>query len=115
MIPTINAVDTVLHDTTPLSAHSSSILEQPPSVENADEPTQTPLCESPTLNRILMAAVINQQFRRHLLADPCAAIAVGYGREKFLLSPSELAMLGSIRASTLAEFAAAVHKLCHPD
>jgi len=61
---------------------------------------------SPEYSRILSAAVINSGFRQMLLKDPVKAICGGYSGEKFDLNSADKSRLASIRASSLAEFAA---------
>lgn len=57
------------------------------------------------LSRILSAAVINRKFRTLLLNDPDTAIKNGYAGERFSLSPEDQKRLGTIHASSLADFA----------
>lgn len=57
-------------------------------------------------SRILSAAVISTQFRKKLLSDPLGAISNGYSGETFDLKKEEKSRLSSIRAASLAEFAA---------
>ena len=61
---------------------------------------------SPEYSRILSAAVINSGFRQMLLKDPVKAICGGYSGEKFELNSDDKNRLASIRAASLAEFAA---------
>jgi hypothetical protein len=61
---------------------------------------------SPEYSRILSAAVINSSFRQMLLKDPVKAVSGGYSGEKFDLNNDDKSMLASIRAASLAEFAA---------
>jgi len=56
-------------------------------------------------SRILTAAVINSHFRQMLLSNPAKALATGYAGEAFHLANDEQNRLGSIRASSLADFA----------
>ena len=60
------------------------------------------------ISRILTAAVINESFRKQLLANPDKALTVGYRGEPFHLAKEERSQLASIRASSLAEFAAQI-------
>jgi hypothetical protein len=57
-------------------------------------------------SRILSAAVINSSFRQMLLNDPVKAVCGGYSGEKFNLNNDDKSRLASIRAASLAEFAA---------
>jgi hypothetical protein len=52
-----------------------------------------------------MAAVVDQEFRDLLLTDPARALAAGYKDEVFNLSPEEEALVLSIQATSLADFA----------
>lgn len=64
-----------------------------------------PLEEHGELDRLLAAAVVSPQFCRLLLDDPARVLEEGYQGEEFLLSDQELALLQSIRADSLADFA----------
>ena len=57
-------------------------------------------------SRILSAAVINSQFRQMLLKDPVKAITNGYSGERFEIDSDERNHLSSIKATSLADFAA---------
>jgi hypothetical protein len=63
------------------------------------------------ISRILTAAVINESFRKQLLANPDKALAAGYRGEPFHLATEERSQLASIRASSLAEFAAQIPQM----
>jgi len=56
-------------------------------------------------SRILTAAVVNEKFRKLLLANPGMAIKNGFGGEAFHLGADEANRIAAIRVSTLAEFA----------
>ena len=58
------------------------------------------------INRVLTAAVISRSFRNSLLNDPAQAIASGYLGEKFHLSSKARQRISSMRAVSLADFAA---------
>lgn len=60
------------------------------------------------ISRILTAALISASFRDQLLANPDKALAAGYRGEPFRLENEERKRLASIRASSLAEFAAQI-------
>lgn len=60
---------------------------------------------SPDLSRLFAAAVVSPDFCQSLLQDAATALASGYGGETFALSQAEEALVLSIEASTLAEFA----------
>ena len=57
-------------------------------------------------SRILSAAVINGHFRQMLLNDPVKTISNGYNGEQFDLNKEEKVRLSTIRATSLANFAA---------
>ena len=61
---------------------------------------------SPEYSRILSAAVINSSFRQMLLKDPVKAVCGRYSGEKFNLNNDDKSRLASIRAASLADFAA---------
>ncbi len=60
------------------------------------------------ISRILTAAVINENFRKLLLANPDKALTTGYRGEPFHLAKEERVRLTAIRANSLAEFAAQI-------
>jgi hypothetical protein len=60
------------------------------------------------ISRLLTAAVINENFRKLLLANPDQALSKGYRGEPFHLAKEERMRLAAIRASSLAEFAAQI-------
>jgi hypothetical protein len=66
--------------------------------------TQLPPVE-PEISRILTAAVINSQFRQMLLSNPGQAVETGYAGQQFSLAREDKKCLGSIRATSLADFA----------
>lgn len=57
------------------------------------------------INRLLAAAVINQNFCKLLLSEPSQALKNGFQGEKFHLDHQEAELLLSIRADSLSEFA----------
>ncbi|MDX1664369.1 MAG: hypothetical protein R3272_11275 [Candidatus Promineifilaceae bacterium] len=63
---------------------------------------------SPDLSRLLAAAVVSPDFCTLLLQNPARALARGYCNTEFDLSPTEEALVLSIEAGTLQEFAAGV-------
>jgi hypothetical protein len=69
-----------------------------------------PAADCATINRLLAAAVVSNGFRNALLVDPQSAVEMGFAGESFDLSSKALAMLMSIKASSLREFAARVHE-----
>lgn len=57
------------------------------------------------ISRLLAAAVINKRFRDLLLSDPARALAQGYHGETFQLTRDQKALVLSIRADKLSDFA----------
>lgn len=66
----------------------------------------TPRPEENEYSRIISAAVINRRFRQLLLNDPIKAISDGYSGEQFEINSEEKSRLSTIKASSLADFAA---------
>ncbi|MBP6087013.1 MAG: hypothetical protein KA449_02280 [Pelolinea sp.] len=62
-------------------------------------------------SRILSAAVVNHRFCKMLLSDPAEAVSNGYSGEKFNLNSEDRSRLASIRADSLAEFAAQLSQI----
>ncbi len=62
-------------------------------------------------SRILSAAVINSKFRDMLLSDPIKAVSCGYSGEQFELNHEDKNRLATIRATSLAEFAAQLSQI----
>jgi hypothetical protein len=60
------------------------------------------------ISRVLTAAVVNENFRKMLLANPEQALVKGYRGEAFHFSKEERSRLGAIHASSLTEFAAQI-------
>lgn len=67
--------------------------------------TRPPATLSKNLNRLLSAAVVNPRFQQLLLADPITALKMGYNGERFHLTPPEYAVVTSLRANSIREFA----------
>ena len=57
------------------------------------------------ISRLLAAAVINKRFRDLLLSDPARALAEGFHGETFQLTGDQRALILSIRAEKLSDFA----------
>lgn len=57
------------------------------------------------LTRLFAAAIVSRQFRETLLRDPQAALRDGYLGTRFPLSSEEQALITSIRARSLSDFA----------
>lgn len=67
---------------------------------------RAPASLSKNLTRLISAAVVSTPFCNLLLSDPDAALATGYNGEHFQLTPTEQAVVTSLRASNIREFAA---------
>lgn len=61
--------------------------------------------DNDAISRLLVAAAVNPKFCARLLADPQRAVQAGFGGEGFPLSQPTLAVVSSIHASSLPEFA----------
>ena len=57
------------------------------------------------ISRLLSAAVINKNFRNLLLSDPARALREGFSGEQFHLEEADRALILSIQAQNLKEFA----------
>ena len=68
--------------------------------------TNSTLSHTPELCRLLAAAVVSPEFRRLLLTDAAQALEKGYNGASFGLSAGEQALILSIHANSLADFAA---------
>ena len=62
------------------------------------------------LQRLFVAAVVNDQFRETLLRRPEEALANGYLGQPFLLTDQEKAIIKSIQADTLTDLAQKVNR-----
>ena len=60
---------------------------------------------SSEISRLLSAAVINKGFRDLLLSDPARALSQGYYGEEFSLEYDQNALVLTIRADSLRDFA----------
>lgn len=69
-----------------------------------------PSTEGAGLRRLFAAAVVSGQFRETLLRKPEEAIATGYLGQAFALTDHEAAVLKSIRAENLTDFAQKVNQ-----
>ena len=63
------------------------------------------------ISRILTAAIVNEKFRKLLLANPEMAIHNGFGGEAFCLAQEETDKLAMIHAVTLADFASQMNNI----
>jgi hypothetical protein len=67
---------------------------------------------SKNLNRLLSAAVVSPRFCRLLLSNPAAALAAGYNGECFQLTPAEYAVVTSVCATDIHDYAAQLLRQC---
>lgn len=63
---------------------------------------------SPGLSRLFAAAVVSPEFCRRLLDNAAEALETGYNGTTFALLPTEKALVLSVKAATLADFASHV-------
>jgi hypothetical protein len=63
---------------------------------------------SPGLSRLFAAAVVSPEFCRRLLDNAAEALETGYNGTTFALLPAEKALVLSVKAATLADFASHV-------
>lgn len=64
------------------------------------------------IQRLVAAAAISKPFCRLLLDEPEQALQAGFQGESFLLTNEERALVVSIRARSLPEFALALARTC---
>ncbi|HSM69928.1 MAG TPA: hypothetical protein VK851_00145 [Anaerolineales bacterium] len=62
------------------------------------------------LHRLFAAAIVNSQFREKLLCEPESALANGYLGQTFSLTDQENAVVKTIRAKDLPDFAKKVNQ-----
>lgn len=62
------------------------------------------------LHRLFAAAIVNSQFREKLLREPDSALAHGYLGQTFTLTDQEDAVVRTIRAKDLTDFAQKVNQ-----
>jgi hypothetical protein len=61
------------------------------------------------LDTLFTAAMVSKDFRQKLLSNAALALADGYIDETFKLNPAERALVLSIRAKTIQDFAQQLH------
>jgi hypothetical protein len=89
---------------TPLTTSPSATGRRPYAEQSAT--VSQVLANSKEINRLLTAAIVSRRFRQLLLADPPAALRIGYNGENFRLTLDEINLVQSIHATTLPDFAA---------
>jgi len=77
-------------------------------MKTIESPTTAPYRNQGEISRMLTAAVVNETFRKMLLANPEQALTKGYRGEVFHFSKEEKSRLVSIRATSLTDFAAQI-------
>jgi len=71
---------------------------------------RTPIANRSGLHRLFAAAVVNSQFREALLCEPDTALANGYLGQSFSLTDQEMAIVKTVRAKDLTDFAQKVNQ-----
>lgn len=69
-----------------------------------------PVVKRSGLHRLFAAAVVNSQFREELLCEPESALANGYLGQTFSLTEQENAIVRTVRAKNLTDFAQKVNQ-----
>ena len=69
-----------------------------------------PVSRRSGLHRLFAAAVVNSQFREELLCEPESALANGYLGQRFSLTDQEQAIVRTVRAKDLTDFAQKVNQ-----
>jgi len=77
-------------------------------MKTIESPTTAPYRSQGEISRMLTAAVVNETFRKMLLANPEQALTKGYRGEVFHFSMEEKSRLVAIRATSLTDFAAQI-------
>ena len=63
------------------------------------------------ISRLISAAVVDKGFRKLLLTNPMAAMTLGYNGEKFDLTDEDRALIQTVQAASLPDFAAQLIRL----
>ena len=71
---------------------------------------RAPVAKRSGLHRLVAAAVVNSQFREKLLCEPETALANGYLGQSFSLTDQEKAIVRTVRAKDLTDFAQKVNQ-----
>jgi hypothetical protein len=69
-----------------------------------------PTVKQSGIHRLLAAAIVNSQFRETLLSEPEMALAGGYLGQTFFLTDQEKAVISTVRARDLTDFAQKVNQ-----
>ena len=71
---------------------------------------RSPVAKRSGLHRLFAAAIVNSQFREKLLCEPESALANGYLGQGFSLTDQEKAIVRTVRAKDLTDFAQKVNQ-----
>ncbi len=71
---------------------------------------RAPVSKRSGLHRLFAAAIVNSQFREKLLCEPEFALANGYLGQSFSLTEQEKAIIRTVRANDLTDFAQKVNQ-----
>lgn len=71
---------------------------------------RSPVANHSGLHRLFTAAIVNSQFREKLLCEPESALANGYLGQSFSLTDQEKAVVKTVRAKDLTDFAQKVNQ-----
>jgi hypothetical protein len=71
---------------------------------------RAPVAKRSGLHRLFAAAIVNTQFREELLCQPESALANGYLGQTFLLTDQEKAVVQTVQAKDLTDFAQKVNQ-----
>ena len=74
-----------------------------------------PAAKRSGLHRLFAAAIVNSQFREKLLCEPETALANGYLGQTFSLTDQEDAVVRTVRAKDLTDFAQKVNQALKSD
>jgi hypothetical protein len=78
-----------------------------PIIPHASSPAHQRLPDT-AINKLIAAAVVDREFSSLLLANPSAALSLGYHGEFFHLSEEEKSLIATTKASSLTEFASLI-------
>jgi len=71
---------------------------------------RTPIAQRSGLHRLFAAAIVNSQFREKLLCEPDLALENGYLGQAFSLTDQEKAIVTTVHAKNLTDFAQKVNQ-----
>lgn len=86
--------------------HYKANVSEPPRVAGGGKQTRSNAATmSKALHKLLCAAAVSRAFCQQLLTAPAQSLDSGYNGESFELNVQERALVLSVRAASLAEFA----------